>query len=110
MSPRTTRIAAASSPIRAISPAISPEPPAAVRADPRNILNSPPEYPVSQSHADLMSRIAETDTTFVQQDTLWIGRCLICGGPVCFDQRTGVGGTNDLKNLGIAHMRCNSEK
>ena len=77
---------------------------------------------MSQSHADLMARIAETDVTFVRQDTLWAGRCLICGGPVCFDRRTGegatiehilprsLGGTNDLKNLGIAHMRCNSEK
>jgi 5-methylcytosine-specific restriction endonuclease McrA len=69
-----------------------------------------------------MSRIAETDITFVRKDHLWAGRCLICGGPVCFDRRTGegatiehilprsLGGTNDLKNLGIAHMRCNSEK
>lgn len=77
---------------------------------------------MSQSHADLMARIAEADATFVRQDHLWAGRCLICGGPVCFDQGTGegatiehilprsLGGTNDLKNLGIAHMRCNSEK
>lgn len=74
------------------------------------------------SHADLMRRIAETDATFTVQDDLWVGRCLICNGPVCFDARTGegatiehilprsLGGTNDLKNLGIAHMRCNSEK
>lgn len=74
------------------------------------------------SHADLMRRIAETDRMFSEQDDLWIGRCLICNGPVCFEGRTGegatvehilprsLGGTNDLKNLGIAHMRCNSEK
>jgi 5-methylcytosine-specific restriction endonuclease McrA len=77
---------------------------------------------VSQSHADLMRRVAETDATFAQHGSLWAGRCLICGGPVCFDGRTGDGatiehilprsldGTNDLKNLGIAHMRCNNEK
>lgn len=77
---------------------------------------------MSQSHADLMERIAATDSTFSRQDSLWVGRCLICGGPVCFDRRTGegatiehilprsLGGTNDLKNLGIAHGHCNGEK
>ena len=80
------------------------------------------ELPVSQSHADLMRRVAETDSTFVLKDGLWTGRCLICGGPLCFDERTGdgatiehilprsLGGTNDLRNLGIAHVRCNNEK
>src|SRR5689334_21920727 len=64
---------------------------------------------VSQSHADLLSRIAETDSTFVLKDGLWVGRCLICGGPLCFDNWTGDGatiehilprslvGTNDLR-------------
>ena len=77
---------------------------------------------MSQSHADLMRRVAETDATFVLKDGLWVGRCLICGGPLCFDARTGdgatiehilprsLGGTNDLRNLGVAHMRCNNEK
>lgn len=77
---------------------------------------------VSQSHADLMRRVAETDSTFVLKDGLWVGRCLICGGPVCFDERKGdgatiehilprsLGGTKDLRNLGIAHPRCNNEK
>lgn len=74
------------------------------------------------SHIVLMNHIAATDSTFVLRDTLWIGRCLICGGPVCFDALTGegatiehifprsLGGTSDLKNLGIAHSRCNGEK
>lgn len=74
------------------------------------------------SHTELMNRIAATDSTFVQRDNLWVGCCLICGGPVCFDVLTGagatiehilprsLGGTNDLKNLGIAHARCNGEK
>jgi 5-methylcytosine-specific restriction endonuclease McrA len=77
---------------------------------------------LSQSHADLMRRVAETDSTFALNGEVWVGRCLICGGPVCFDGRTGdgatiehihprsLGGTNDLKNLGIAHMRCNNVK
>lgn len=77
---------------------------------------------MSQSHADLMRRVAETDSTFVLNDGRWVGRCLICGGPLCFDNRTGdgatierilprsLGGTNDLRNLGVAHMRCNNEK
>lgn len=74
------------------------------------------------SHTDLMNRIAATDFTFALRENLWVGRCLICGGPVCFDTRTGegatiehilprsLGGTNELSNLGIAHRRCNSEK
>ena len=77
---------------------------------------------VSQSHADLMRHVAETDSTFVLKDSLWVGRCLICGGPLCFDNATGdgatiehilprsLGRTNDLRNLGVAHMRCNNEK
>lgn len=80
------------------------------------------ELPLSQSHADLMRRTAETDSTFALNGEVWVGRCLICGGPVCLDGRTGdgatiehiqprsLGGTNDLKNLGIAHIRCNNEK
>lgn len=74
------------------------------------------------SRTDLMKRIAATDSTFVRREALWAGRCLICGGPVCIDATTGdgatiehivprsLGGTNDLRNLGIAHLRCNGEK
>lgn len=74
------------------------------------------------SRTDLMNRIAATDSTFVLRDNMWVGCCLICGGPVCFDALTGggatiehifprsLGGTSDLKNLGIAHSRCNGEK
>ena len=77
---------------------------------------------MSQSHADLMRHVAETNSTFILRGRFWAGRCLICGGPLCFEERTGdgatlehilprsLGGTNDLRNLGIAHMRCNSEK
>lgn len=70
----------------------------------------------------LMNQIAATDTTFTRQDDCWVGRCLICNGPVRFDAQTGqganiehilprsLGGTNDLRNLGVTHARCNSEK
>lgn len=74
------------------------------------------------SHADLMNRVAATDSTFALRDALWVGRCLICGGTLCFDALTGedatiehilprrLGGTNDLSHLGIAYRRCNGEK
>lgn len=77
---------------------------------------------MTHSHVALMRRIAATDSTFRLQHDVWTGRCLICDGPVCFDERTGegatiehilprsLGGTNNLLNLGIAHTRCNNEK
>lgn len=72
--------------------------------------------------ASLMNRIAQTDATFRHSGRDWVGKCLICGGPVRFDTQTGVGaniehivprtlgGDNDLRNLGITHARCNGEK
>ncbi len=72
--------------------------------------------------AQRMEQIARTDATFALRDGHWIGRCLICGGPLRFDARTGeganiehivpraLGGGNDLGNLGITHTRCNGEK
>lgn len=74
------------------------------------------------STVDLLNRIAVTDATFRQEGESWIGKCLICGGPLRFDVITGegatiehilprsLGGTNDLLNLGIAHEQCNGEK
>lgn len=70
----------------------------------------------------LMIRIAETDTTFRHSGRDWVGKCLICGGPVRFDAQTGEGATiehivprtldggNELSNLGVTHLRCNAEK
>ncbi len=67
-------------------------------------------------------RVARTDTTFAQREGLWVGKCLICNGPIAFDARTGEGatlehirarsrgGTDDPKNLAVVHSRCNAEK
>ncbi len=72
--------------------------------------------------ADLLNRIAATDATFTQAGDTWTGKCLICNGWVSFQARTGfganvehitprtLGGSNDLRNLGITHPRCNGEK
>lgn len=71
---------------------------------------------------DLLGRVAETDATFTRKGADWVGKCLICNGPIAFDARTGEGatlehirarsrgGTNDLPNLGVVHGRCNWEK
>ena len=70
----------------------------------------------------LLDAVAATDTTFVRKGPDWVGKCLICNGPIAFDARTGEGatlehirarhrgGTNDLPNLAIVHGRCNWEK
>jgi 5-methylcytosine-specific restriction endonuclease McrA len=74
------------------------------------------------ANASLLNQIAATDATFRRDGEDWVGRCLICGGPLRFSARTGegatvehilprsLGGANDLRNLGIAHPRCNGEK
>lgn len=74
------------------------------------------------STVQLMTRIAETDVTFTLQKRDWLGKCLVCGGPLRFDADTGegadiehiqprsLGGTNELHNLGITHRKCNGEK
>ena len=71
---------------------------------------------------DTMNRIAATDATFTRQDACWVGKCLICNGPLRFDAATGegatiehivprsLGGNGELLNLGITHARCNGEK
>jgi hypothetical protein len=43
------------------------------------------------SRADLMCRIAASDRTFALRDGEWRGKCLICGGPLRFEARTGAG-------------------
>jgi len=69
-----------------------------------------------------MTAIAETDATFRRVDEDWIGKCLICAGPLRFDARDGGGatvehivprsggGTEELLNLGLTHASCNYEK
>jgi 5-methylcytosine-specific restriction endonuclease McrA len=72
--------------------------------------------------AETMARVAETDSTFTRRGADWVGKCLICNGPIAFDARTGEGatlehirargrgGTEALDNLGVVHARCNHEK
>ena len=68
------------------------------------------------------ARVAETDHTYERRGALWVGKCLICNGPLAFDARTGEGatlehirerargGTDEEANLGLAHRSCNGEK
>src|SRR5215469_18900997 len=72
--------------------------------------------------AEAMARVAETDATFSRRGGDWVGKCLICNGPIAFDARTGAGatlehirarrrgGTEELANLAVVHGRCNWEK
>jgi 5-methylcytosine-specific restriction endonuclease McrA len=72
--------------------------------------------------AERLCRIAESDSTFRRVGQNWVGKCLICNGPLAFDAATGEGATlehikargrgggEDLENLGIVHGRCNWEK
>jgi 5-methylcytosine-specific restriction endonuclease McrA len=72
--------------------------------------------------ADLLDRLARSDRTFELRGALWVGKCLICNGPIAFDRRTGSGatvehirartrgGTDDLENLAAVHSACNHEK
>jgi 5-methylcytosine-specific restriction endonuclease McrA len=74
------------------------------------------------NHTEILNRVAATDVTFRRVGTDWVGKCLICNGPMAFDARTGEGATlehirarsrgggDDLGNLGIVHGRCNWEK
>src|SRR3954447_19868809 len=69
-----------------------------------------------------LGRVARTDATFELRGPNWVGKCLICNGPIAFDARTGEGatlehirargrgGTEELANLAIVHARCNGEK
>jgi hypothetical protein len=69
-----------------------------------------------------LSQVAETDRTFTRRGGDWVGKCLICNGPIAFDARTGAGatlehirargrgGSEALDNLGVVHGACNWEK
>jgi 5-methylcytosine-specific restriction endonuclease McrA len=73
-------------------------------------------------YAEKLARVAETDQTFTRRGDDWVGKCLICNGPIAFDVRTGEGatlehirargrgGTEDPANLAVVHARCNGEK
>ena len=72
--------------------------------------------------AEKLARAAETDLTFRRQGPNWVGKCLICNGPIAFDAKTGEGatlehvrarhrdGNDDPENLAAVHARCNWEK
>lgn len=72
--------------------------------------------------SEQLNRVAESDATFRRSGPNWVGKCLICNGPLAFDARSGEGATlehiqargrgggNDLENLAIVHGRCNWEK
>jgi hypothetical protein len=74
------------------------------------------------TNAQKLVSAAETDATFSRRGTDWVGKCLICNGPIAFDARSGEGatlehirartrgGTEEPENLGIAHARYNAEK
>ena len=75
------------------------------------------------NRGEILVRVAKTDVTFALRDGLWVGKCLICNGPIAFDPRTGEGATlehirargrggshADLANLAVVHGRCNHEK
>ena len=72
--------------------------------------------------AELLRLAAETDITFSRRGPNWVGKCLICNGPIAFDVGTGEGatlehirarhrgGSGELENLAVVHGRCNWEK
>jgi 5-methylcytosine-specific restriction endonuclease McrA len=72
--------------------------------------------------SEKLSRAAETDRTFSRRGADWVGKCLICNGPIAFDARTGEGatlehirargrgGSEAIENLAAVHARCNWEK
>ena len=77
---------------------------------------------VNMKHVVLLNEVASTDTAFEVRGANWVGRCLICNGPMAFDRRTGEGaslehirarsrgGTDEALNLAIVHPQCNWEK
>jgi hypothetical protein len=77
---------------------------------------------LNMTNAQKLVRVAETDGTFTLRGPNWVGKCLICNGPIAFDATTGEGaslehirarrrgGTEELDNLGVVHARCNWEK
>lgn len=74
------------------------------------------------TQAERLCLVARSDRTFRREGKLWVGKCLICNGPIAFDERTGEGatiehirarhrgGSEELPNLAVVHGRCNAEK
>lgn len=72
--------------------------------------------------AEKLRLAAATDATFRQVGPGWVGKCLICNGPIAFVAASGEGatlehirarsrgGSDDPGNLAVVHGRCNWEK
>ncbi len=72
--------------------------------------------------AEKLDLAARTDASFERRGGDWVGKCLICNGPIAFDAATGAGATlehvraksrggdDDARNLAAVHGRCNWEK
>ncbi|OJW22644.1 MAG: hypothetical protein BGO49_01285 [Planctomycetales bacterium 71-10] len=72
--------------------------------------------------AQKLDLAARTDVTFQRRGGDWVGKCLICNGPIAFDAATGEGATlehirarsrgggEEAGNLAAVHGRCNWEK
>jgi 5-methylcytosine-specific restriction endonuclease McrA len=97
----------------------APERPAGIRPF---AVATPGRTPPSMTIAEKLCRAAETDSTFRRVGADWMGKCLICNGPIAFDAKTGEGATLEhirarsrggdetLENLAVVHGRCNWEK
>ena len=85
-----------------------------------------PGRPSGSSRRHLVLNIVKTDNTFelktLRDETCWVGKCLFCRSKLVVSLNGDTtatiehilplthGGTNDLSNLALACVECNSEK
>lgn len=71
---------------------------------------------------DVVLKIVASDSTFKSIDNGYVGKCIFCRGKI-FVSKSGktnatiehivpinAGGSNELKNIALAHKECNNEK